>query len=126
MIDKLINKNNKLMEFAIRKSFSLWFLKINFKIVATRIAFKIFPKKAISIFWSKVSKGNLTISITYWLTTKDSNLAGGYFRVKNNAEKTISNMTLEAGKNYSINVLVGMSEIQFNSNVAEWETTITE
>jgi len=72
------------------------------------------------------SKGNLTISITYWLTTKDSNLAGGYFRVKNNAEKTISNMTLEAGKNYSINVLLGMSGIQFNSNVAEWETIIAE
>ena len=72
------------------------------------------------------SKGDLTISITYWLTTKDSNLAEGYFRVKNNAEKTISNMTLEAGKNYSINVLVGMSEIQFDSNTSEWETVIAE
>lgn len=72
------------------------------------------------------SKGDLKISITYWLTTKDSNLAEGYFRVKNNAEKTISNMTLEAGKNYSINVLLGMSGIQFDSNVAEWDTTIAE
>jgi len=72
------------------------------------------------------STGDLTISITYWVTTKDSNLADGYFRVKNNAKKTISNMTLEAGKNYSINVMVGMNSIQFDSNVAEWETTIAE
>ena len=72
------------------------------------------------------SKGNLTVSITYWLTTKDSNLAEGYFRVKNNAKKTISDMTLEAGKNYSINVLIGMTGIQFDSNVAEWETIIAE
>lgn len=72
------------------------------------------------------TKGNLTLSITYWITTKDSNLAEGYFRVKNNAEKEISNMTLEAGKNYVINVLVGMSGIQFNSDVAEWRTAITE
>ena len=72
------------------------------------------------------SKGDLTISITYWLTTKDSNLAESYFRVKNNAKKTISNMTLEAGKNYSLNVLVGMNGIQFDSNTAEWETVIAE
>ena len=72
------------------------------------------------------SKGDLTISITYWLTTKDSNLAEGYFRVKNNAKKTISNMTLEAGKNYSLNVLVGMNGIQFDSNTSEWETEIAE
>lgn len=72
------------------------------------------------------SKGDLTISITYWLTTKDSNLAEGYFRVKNNAKKTISNMTLEAGKNYSLNVLVGMDGIQFDSNTSEWETVIAE
>lgn len=72
------------------------------------------------------SKGDLTISITYWLTTKDSNLAEGYFRVKNNAKKTISNMTLEAGKNYSLNVLVGMNGIQFDSNTSEWETVIAE
>lgn len=72
------------------------------------------------------SKGDLTISITYWLTTKDSNLAEGHFRVKNNAKKTISNMTLEAGKNYSLNVLVGMNGIQFDSNTSEWETVIAE
>ncbi len=72
------------------------------------------------------SKGNLTVSITYWLTTKDSNLAEGYFRVKSNAKKTISNMTLEAGKNYGINILIGMTGIQFDSNVAEWETIIAE
>lgn len=53
-------------------------------------------------------------------------MAGGYFRVKNNAEKTISNMTLEAGKNYSINISIGMTGIQFDSNVAEWETVIAE
>ncbi len=72
------------------------------------------------------SKGDLTISITYWLTTKDSNLAEGYFRIKNDAKKTISNMTLEAGMNYSINVLVSMEGIQFDSNIAEWETIIAE
>jgi len=72
------------------------------------------------------SKGDLTVSITYWLTTKDSNLAEGYFRVKSNAKKTISNMTLEAGKNYGINILVGMTGIQFDSNVTEWETIIAE
>ena len=35
-------------------------------------------------------------------------------------------MTLEAGKNYSLNVLVGMNGIQFDSNTSEWETEIAE
>lgn len=70
--------------------------------------------------------GDLTISLTYWVTTKDSKLAEGYFRIKNSAKKTISNMTLVAGKNYSINVIIGMSGVQFDSNVDNWETVITE
>ena len=72
------------------------------------------------------STGDLTVSLSYWITTKDSKLAEGYFRIKNTAKKTISNMTLEAGKNYSINIVIGMSGVQFDSNVSNWETKITE
>ena len=72
------------------------------------------------------SQGSLTVSIIYWVTTKDANLAGGYCRIKNVAKKAMSDMTLEAGKNYSLNVQIGMTGVKFDSSVAEWNTAISE
>ena len=73
----------------------------------------------------------LVVKITYYTTTDDPNLADGYTRVENVITKKISadgGLKFEAGKSYTLNLVLGMTSVKVSATVAPWtdETTSTQ
>ena len=67
----------------------------------------------------------LKVKITYYTTTDDPNLSGGYTRVENVITKSISatdGLKFEAGKAYTLNLVLGMTSVKVTATVAGWDT----
>lgn len=66
----------------------------------------------------------LKVKITYYTTTDDPNLASGYSRVENVITKSISaadpGLKFEAGKAYTLNLVLGMTSVKVTATVAGW------
>jgi len=66
----------------------------------------------------------LKVKITYYTTTDDPNLSGGYTRVENVITKSISaadpGLKFEAGKAYTLNLVLGMTSVKVTATVADW------
>lgn len=66
----------------------------------------------------------LKVTITYYTTTDDPNLASGYSRVKNVITKSISaadpGLKFEAGKAYTLNLVLGMTSVKVTATMADW------
>ena len=65
----------------------------------------------------------LVVKITYYTTTDDENLADGYTRVENVITKKISadgGLKFEAGKSYTLNLVLGMTSVKVSATVADW------
>lgn len=66
----------------------------------------------------------LKVKITYYTTTDDANLATGYSRVENVITKSISaadpGLKFEAGKAYTLNLVLGMTSVKVTATVAGW------
>lgn len=66
----------------------------------------------------------LKVTITYYTTTDDPNLASGYSRVGNVITKSISaadpGLKFEAGKSYTLNLVLGMTSVKVSATVADW------
>lgn len=65
----------------------------------------------------------LVVKITYYTTTDDPNLADGYTRVQNVITKKISadgGLKFEAGKAYTLNLVLGMTSVKVTATVADW------
>lgn len=65
----------------------------------------------------------LQVKITYYTTTDDPNLSGGYTRVENVITKSISatdGLKFEAGKAYTLNLVLGMTSVKVTATVAGW------
>jgi hypothetical protein len=66
----------------------------------------------------------LVVKITYYTTTDDENLADGYTRVQNVITKKISaadpGLKFEAGKSYTLNLVLGMTSVKVSATVADW------
>lgn len=69
----------------------------------------------------------LKVTITYYTTTDDPNLASGYSRVGNVITKSISaadpGLKFEAGKAYTLNLVLGMTSVKVSATVADWDAT---
>ena len=69
----------------------------------------------------------LKVKITYYTTTDDANLASGYSRVENVITKSISaadpGLKFEAGKAYTLNLVLGMTSVKVSATVADWGDT---
>lgn len=63
---------------------------------------------------------NVKVKIVYYVTTDDPDLLGGKSRVKNEIEKTVSFTKFEAGKKNIIKMILGISEVKFEAEVAAW------
>ena len=66
----------------------------------------------------------LKVKITYYTTTDDPNLATGYTRVENVITKSISatdGLKFEAGKAYTLNLVLGMTSVKVTATVADWD-----
>ena len=73
---------------------------------------------------------DLSITIAYDVETVDENLLASTLSDGVTHGSTISNVitgtfpssfTLEAGKNYKVNVHIGMTSVQFNASVSDWD-----
>lgn len=71
------------------------------------------------------SEKPLVVKITYYTTTDDPNLADGYTRVENVITKKISGtdsgLEFEAGKSYTLNLVLGMTSVKVTATVADWD-----
>lgn len=65
--------------------------------------------------------GIKSITITYFVTTTDANLDGGYSRVENVITKTFDTpLALENNKAYTLNLQLGMTSVKVGATVAPW------
>jgi hypothetical protein len=79
---------------------------------------------------------NVNVTIVYDIETEDANLAGTVsdgvtpgVSIENRISKTITikdtttPMSLEAGKKYTIQLHLGLSQVEFDAEVSEWQTS---
>ncbi len=68
----------------------------------------------------------VNVKVTYYVTTDDANLEGGFSRVENIISKDITFANgFGAGKKNSIKMILGISEVALSGEVADWETGTT-
>lgn len=61
------------------------------------------------------------IEISYYVTTKDGNLSGGYSRVKNVIYKDINFASgFQAGTAYTIKIILGLTSVKLEATVEPW------
>ena len=71
----------------------------------------------------RVASTTVTVRVTYYVTTDDPKLDGGYSRVKNVIEKSIVfSQGFQAGKKYNIKMVLGLTSVTLSAEVADWET----
>lgn len=63
----------------------------------------------------------LQVTITYYVITKDVKVAGGYSEVKNVIKKTVTIPTLTNNKAYNLKLILGMTSVKLDAEVADWE-----
>lgn len=60
------------------------------------------------------------IEVVYTVTTKDNNVEGGEVTTTNTIKKTV-NVNFEAGKAYSLQLLLGLTDVKTSATVGTWE-----
>ena len=64
------------------------------------------------------------VDITYYICTQDSQLDGGVSIVKNVISKDLGTpVSIAMGKQYGLNVLLGLTSVTLNASVEPWDTT---
>jgi hypothetical protein len=69
-------------------------------------------KEALRTIWVK---------ITYFVTTDDTKLSGGISRVQNVVEKKVVLPSLDNGKSYNLNLLLGLTSVKVEAEVSDWK-----
>lgn len=69
---------------------------------------------------STVTEIPVTVQITYYVTTKDNNLSGGFSRVENIIEKTVP-VRFESGKSYNLKLILGLTSVKLAAEVSDWK-----
>ena len=72
--------------------------------------------------YSTAGTQQLNVTADYWVTTDDDDLVltNGHWRVKNHVEQTVDLTNFTAGKQFTLNMLLGMTTMKFDVNVQEW------
>ena len=60
------------------------------------------------------------VEITYYVTTKDTKLNAGFSRIKNVITKKVELPSLENGKSYNLHLLLGLTSVKVEAEVADW------
>ena len=68
----------------------------------------------------------LTVAITYYVSTTDPNVANGVVYTKNVVEKAIVLPHLKNGYAYNLRLILGLTSVKLEAEVADWETTGAE
>lgn len=64
---------------------------------------------------------DLKVTITYYVFTEDAKLVGGYAITKNVIDKTITIPTLTNNKAYNLKLILGLTSVKLEAEVADWE-----
>ncbi|UKK54653.1 fimbrillin family protein [Prevotella sp. E2-28] len=64
---------------------------------------------------------DLQVTITYDVITKDAKVATGYSEVENVIKKTVTIPTLSNNKAYTLKLILGMTSVKLDAEVADWE-----
>lgn len=65
---------------------------------------------------------SLRVKLTYYITTKDNHLDGGYSRTRSEISKTVSfPSAVELNKAYSLVMHIGVTGVKFTAEVEDWE-----
>ena len=89
--------------------------------VTTTTATSIYSSSVDPILLIPGAGQTLKVSISYWVTSKDSNLSRGYTWIPQTVSKTISLGTLEMNKSYSLTLHLGLNSVKFTASVSEWD-----
>ena len=65
---------------------------------------------------------DVKVTITYYVFTEDAKLTGGYAITKNVIDKTISIPALTNNKAYNLKLILGLTSVKLDAEVADWET----
>jgi hypothetical protein len=68
----------------------------------------------------------LTVKITYYVSTTDPNVANGVVYTKNVVEKAIELPHLKNGYAYNLKLILGMTSVKLEAEVADWQTAGAE
>ena len=64
------------------------------------------------------------VEIVYYVCTQDSQLDGGVSVVENKISKNLTSViTIEKGKAYGLNLLLGLTSVDLTASVEAWDTT---
>ena len=67
------------------------------------------------------------VEITYYICTEDPQLDGGVSIVKNVISKDLGTaITIEQGKQYGLNVLLGLTSIKLDATVEDWDDSAAD
>lgn len=67
------------------------------------------------------------VEITYYICTEDPQLEGGVSIVKNVISKDLGTaITIEQGKQYGLNVLLGLTSIKLDATVEDWDDSAAD
>ena len=67
------------------------------------------------------------VEITYYICTEDPQLDGGVSIVKNVISKDLGTaITIEKGKQYGLNVLLGLTSIKLDATVEDWDDSAAD
>lgn len=64
---------------------------------------------------------DLQVTIVYDVITEDAKLDGGYSVVENTIKKTVTIPTLTNNKAYNLKLILGMTSVKLDAEVADWE-----
>ena len=63
----------------------------------------------------------IRVKIEYYITTEDSKLAAGRAQTKNVIEKDVIFPSLENGKSYNLNLVLGLTSVKMEAEVDDWK-----
>lgn len=63
----------------------------------------------------------IDVEITYYITTEDAKLSAGRSQTKNVITKTVELPSLDNGKSYNLNLLLGLTSVKVEADVADWK-----
>ncbi len=63
----------------------------------------------------------IRVKIEYYITTEDSKLAAGRAQTKNVIEKDVLFPSLENGKSYNLNLILGLTSVKMEAEVDDWK-----
>lgn len=66
------------------------------------------------------------VTITYYVTTDDSNLNGGISRIENKIQKKVVLPSLANGKSYNLHLLLGLTSVKVEAEVGDWQEVFVQ